>query len=100
MKFEDLKSGYEQLFQKCAVNADKVEAANQIVERILANEEKYRLAQNKSGVPWSVGQVLASIGFTIYSYQVGNWVFTVTNGLLLINNIIGVCLYFYFKRKK
>jgi uncharacterized protein with PQ loop repeat len=46
-----------------------------------------------------VGQVLSSIGFTIYSYLVGNWVFTVTNGILTINNLIGIGLYFYFKRK-
>lgn len=46
-----------------------------------------------------IGQLLASIGFTAYSYLVGNWVFTVTNGLLTVNNIIGICLYFYFKNK-
>lgn len=46
-----------------------------------------------------VGQLLASIGFTIYSYQVGNWVFTVTNGILTINNLIGIGLYFYFSRR-
>ncbi|MBC7901394.1 MAG: hypothetical protein H7070_15225 [Saprospiraceae bacterium] len=45
------------------------------------------------------GQVCASIGFTIYSYLVGNWVFTVTNGILTINNFIGLYLSFYFKRK-
>lgn len=46
-----------------------------------------------------IGQLFASIGFTIYSYLVGNWVFTVTNGLLTINNIIGISLYFYFLKK-
>ena len=46
-----------------------------------------------------VGQLFASIGFTAYSYMVGNWVFTVTNGLLTINNIIGIYLYFYFRRR-
>lgn len=46
-----------------------------------------------------IGQLLASIGFTIYSYLVSNWVFTITNGLLTINNLIGICLYFYFSRK-
>ncbi len=46
-----------------------------------------------------VGQLLASIGFTIYSYLVSNWVFTITNALLTINNIIGICLYFYFSKK-
>jgi MtN3 and saliva related transmembrane protein len=46
-----------------------------------------------------IGQLLASIGFTIYSYLVGNWVFTVTNAILTINNLIGIGLYFYFLRK-
>jgi MtN3 and saliva related transmembrane protein len=45
-----------------------------------------------------VGQLFASVGFTVYSFMVGNWVFTVTNGLLTINNIIGISLYFYFRR--
>lgn len=46
-----------------------------------------------------IGQLLASIGFTIYSYQVGNWVFTITNGILTINNLVGICLYFHFLKK-
>ena len=45
-----------------------------------------------------VGQLAASVGFTIYSYLVGSWVFMVTNILLTINNIIGIFLYFYFRR--
>lgn len=47
-----------------------------------------------------IGQLGASVGFTVYSFLVGSWVFMVTNGLLAINNIIGICLYFYFRRKK
>ena len=47
-----------------------------------------------------VGQVFASVGFTIYSFLVKNWVFTITNGLLTINNIIGICLYFYFRKNQ
>ena len=51
-----------------------------------------------------VGQLLSSIGFTVYSFMVENWVFTITNGILTINNIVGICLYFYFlknpKKKK
>lgn len=46
-----------------------------------------------------VGQLLSSIGFTAYSYLVENWVFTITNGILTINNLIGICLYFYFLKK-
>jgi Uncharacterized conserved protein len=45
------------------------------------------------------GQFLASIGFTTYSYLLGNWVFTVTNGILILNNLVGLYLSFYFKRK-
>ena len=45
-----------------------------------------------------IGQLAASVGFTVYSYLVGNWVFAVTNGLLTINNIIGICLYFHFRK--
>jgi MtN3 and saliva related transmembrane protein len=36
-----------------------------------------------------VGQITASIGFTIYSVLVGNWVFVVTNALLLLSAVIG-----------
>lgn len=46
-----------------------------------------------------VGQLAASTGFTVYSYLVGSWVFMVTNALLTINNVIGICFYFYFRRR-
>jgi len=46
-----------------------------------------------------IGQLVASVGLTIYSYLVSNWVFTITNGLLTINNIIGIYLYFRFLKK-
>lgn len=46
-----------------------------------------------------IGQFVASVGFTIYSVLLGNWVFIVTNGLLILNNIIGICLYFYFRKR-
>ena len=43
-----------------------------------------------------IGQLIASIGFTTYSYFVGNWVFAVTNGLLTVNNLMGIYLYFRY----
>lgn len=46
-----------------------------------------------------IGQLFSSIGFTIYSFLVENWIFTITNGILVINNILGICLYFYFLNK-
>src|SRR5262245_51316801 len=36
-----------------------------------------------------VGQSAASLGFTIYSFFVENWVFVVTNALMLIAGILG-----------
>ena len=45
------------------------------------------------------GQLAASIGFTIYSYIEGNWVFIITNAILTINNIVGIWLSFYFRRR-
>lgn len=45
------------------------------------------------------GQLAASLGFLVYSYLVGNWVFVVTNGLLTVNNIAGIAIYYHFKRK-
>jgi MtN3 and saliva related transmembrane protein len=36
-----------------------------------------------------VGQITASTGFTLYSVLVRNWVFTVTNFLLLVSALVG-----------
>jgi len=36
-----------------------------------------------------VGQTAASVGFSVYSVLLENWVFTVTNLLLLLNAIAG-----------
>jgi MtN3 and saliva related transmembrane protein len=35
------------------------------------------------------GQITASTGFTLYSILVHNWVFVVTNALLMVSAIIG-----------
>jgi uncharacterized protein with PQ loop repeat len=47
-----------------------------------------------------IGQLGASIGFTIYSIYTGSIVFAVTNAMLTVNNIVGICLYFYYSREK
>ena len=43
-----------------------------------------------------IGQLLASIGFTAYSYMTGSWVFAFTNAILTINNVIGIALYYRY----
>jgi MtN3 and saliva related transmembrane protein len=39
-----------------------------------------------------IGQVVASTGFTIYSWLVNNWVFVVTNALMVVNALVGFWL--------
>ena len=46
------------------------------------------------------GQLAASIGFTIYSVITASWVFAFTNAALTINNIVGIYLYFRFRKEE
>ena len=77
--------------------------ASSIILLITLIKQVYKQWQEGTGEGVSkllfVGQLLASIGFTIYSYLVENWVFTATNGILVVNNLVGMYLSFYFKRK-
>ena len=47
-----------------------------------------------------VGQMAASVGFTIYSLLVRNWVFAVTNGAMVINALIGYAITVHHKRRE
>jgi MtN3 and saliva related transmembrane protein len=46
-----------------------------------------------------IGQAAASLGFTAYSFMVKNWVFTVTNSLMLLSAIVGWRITAHFKSK-
>lgn len=45
-----------------------------------------------------VGQLAASVGFTVYSIVTGSWVFAFTNAALTVNSVIGIWLYFHYKK--
>jgi uncharacterized protein with PQ loop repeat len=45
-----------------------------------------------------VGQLAASVGFTIYSLLVENWVFAVTNGVMILNGLLGYAITVRHKR--
>lgn len=47
-----------------------------------------------------VGQLAASVGFTIYSLLVKNWVFAVTNGIMVINGLLGYAITVRHKRRR
>jgi hypothetical protein len=40
-----------------------------------------------------IGQITASIAFIVYSWLLGNWVFVVTNALMLVTAILGQWVY-------
>ena len=40
-----------------------------------------------------VGQCAASVGFVVYSWLVGSWVFVVTNALILVTAVVGEFIY-------
>jgi MtN3 and saliva related transmembrane protein len=46
-----------------------------------------------------VGQVAASVGFTVYSWLVGNWVFVVTNFLMLLSALAGLAIVLRHRRR-
>jgi uncharacterized protein with PQ loop repeat len=47
-----------------------------------------------------VGQMAASLGFTIYSWLVNNWVFVVTNSLMLLNGLLGLLIVMRHRRRE
>jgi MtN3 and saliva related transmembrane protein len=47
-----------------------------------------------------IGQMAASLGFTIYSWLVRNWVFVVTNSLMLLNAVLGLSIVMYHRRRE
>jgi uncharacterized protein with PQ loop repeat len=47
-----------------------------------------------------VGQLAASVGFTIYSLLVRNWIFAVTNGIMIVNALIGYGITVRHKRRR
>jgi MtN3 and saliva related transmembrane protein len=46
-----------------------------------------------------VGQLAASTGFTLYSWLVQNWVFVVTNALMLVNGLLGLVIVLRYRRR-
>ena len=46
-----------------------------------------------------IGQMAASLGFTIYSWLVRNWVFVITNALMLVSALVGWALVLHQRRK-
>ncbi len=46
-----------------------------------------------------VGQMAASLGFTVYSWLVSNWVFVVTNAVMLLNGLAGLLIVLHHRKR-
>lgn len=46
-----------------------------------------------------IGQTAASLGFLVYSWLLHNWVFVVTNFLMLLSALIGFAITLHQKRR-
>jgi uncharacterized protein with PQ loop repeat len=75
-------------------------AAVILVATIAAQVIKQWRDRTSQGVsPWLFsGQVIASAGFTVYSVLLGNAVFAITNGLILVSAVLGQLLYWRNRR--
>jgi MtN3 and saliva related transmembrane protein len=47
-----------------------------------------------------IGQMSASLGFTIYSWLVNNWVFVVTNSVMLLSGVIGLGIVLHHRKRE
>jgi len=47
-----------------------------------------------------VGQMAASLGFTVYSWLVSNWVFVVTNAVMLLNGLLGLLIVLHHRKRE
>lgn len=47
-----------------------------------------------------IGQIISSLGFSIYSWLVNNMVFVVTNALLLLSAIVGLSVVLHHRRRE
>jgi uncharacterized protein with PQ loop repeat len=61
---------------------------------------QWRDGQTRGVSKWLfIGQTAASVGFVIYSWMLGSWVFVVTNALMLLTAILGEAIYLHNRRR-
>lgn len=77
-----------------------VSSAILIITLAQQNWKQWRSGSVEGVSKWLwVGQTAASSGFTLYSALVHNWVFVTTNGLLLLNGLVGYLIVRYHRRR-
>ena len=57
--------------------------------------KQWKLGTHRGVSKWLfIGQLVASVGFTIYSAGTGNIVFIITNSFLLVSAIVGIYIFY------
>ncbi|HEY6100459.1 MAG TPA: hypothetical protein VIW03_13570 [Anaeromyxobacter sp.] len=83
--------------------ADLIGWASSIVLVLTIAKQVHKQWQEDSSAGVSrwlfVGQLAASLGFTVYSALVGNRVFVVTNAILLVNALAGLLIVLRHRRR-
>ena len=46
-----------------------------------------------------IGQTAASVGFLTYSLMIKDWVFIVTNSVMVLNSLAGLAILFHHRRR-
>ncbi len=63
--------------------------------------KQYREGSSEGVSKWLfIGQMTASGGFLLYSWLVKNWVFVVTNALMLLNGLAGLLIVRHHRRRE
>ncbi len=63
--------------------------------------KQWKEGSSKNVSKWLfVGQIAASVGFTIYSWMVRNWVFVFTNALMTVNAVLGILIVLQHRRRE
>lgn len=62
--------------------------------------KQWREGTSKGVSTWLfAGQIGASLGFTIYSVLIHSWVFVITNGLMVLNGLLGYAITVRHRRR-
>ena len=62
--------------------------------------KQWREGTSKGVSTWLfVGQIAASLGFTIYSVLIHSWVFVITNALMVLNGLLGYAITIRHRRR-
>ena len=62
--------------------------------------KQWREGTSKGVSTWLfIGQIGASVGFTIYSILIHSWVFVITNALMVMNGLLGYAITIRHRRR-